>query len=256
VAAPWNAPYVHDLAPELTEATADSVALAWSAPPNEPADVRTWLQHDGATDEAQGGSFVVGGLEDNTEVHARLYREGAGWKVLGPEETFRTLNLPPPAPTGDARGGYEEANVSWSESAHDFARIEVHVGTSPDFVPGDATLKATDALPSGSLAVPLPPGPAFVRLVAVDTGGATNASDAMNVTVAQRPPPPPPAPPRVEITRAGVNLTWQAGAAGIAAHVVLLAGPGPPTRGAKPSTSASPPRPRASRGSSPTRRTR
>ncbi|KOX33034.1 MULTISPECIES: hypothetical protein [unclassified Streptomyces] len=69
----------------------------------------------------------------------------------------------------------------------DFARVEVHTGTAPEFTPGPHTLAATLESPQGGLVTVPTEQPVHVRLVARNTSGAASEPSASTGPVGPEP---------------------------------------------------------------------
>ncbi|MFE6186494.1 hypothetical protein ACFQ6U_18925 [Streptomyces sp. NPDC056465] len=121
-----------------------------------------------------------------------VYDEGGSLRAVVGTQPDGTAGInvvngpPPPEPAAPAvtsvLGGiaavWDGAFAEGAVTPLDFARVEVHTGTTPEFTPGPHTLAATLESPQGGL-VTVPTGqPVHVRLVARNTSGAASLPSA------------------------------------------------------------------------------
>lgn len=171
--------------PTLTVANVDNdqVTLSWSTDATGRATAdRVAVGTFGAVyGTAAGTSATISGLCDNVPLTFRLIRDATSWHVASADVTVTTTNLAPGAAT--VLNASRDGNVSFeTPTTHDVARYEVHASASAPFTPTNATLRHTIA-PFVALSprqyaagIAFRSSDAYVRIVTVDTAGASAAS--------------------------------------------------------------------------------
>ena len=207
VAASADSPHPDLLSPFVNRAP-NCLHLHWVPRANEPA---TWngLKLDSRTTIEAGtgtSSFDWCGLAERTTYHAQFVRSWGHWKVVGPRESWSTVNGPPPPPTLGLEGGLDEINVSWSIDAPDAARVNLQCAQASGFQAG-AFEACGEGGPHGTLAIARPAGRTYVRVVGFDHDGASNSSGGEAI-VSVRPAPPAPIVHSPTLSRGNVTFSW------------------------------------------------
>ena len=175
-----------------------SVRLTWTLPTPHPDSVQVLRGTSGsaaAVLDGDAASARFDGLCDGRDYRVRVVAQSGPWWV--PVQVgFRTDNLPPAAPRIlSARvqpgAGAEPLRVEWEmASPHDIARYEVHAGTG-GFSPHGNTLQKSFEPEHGTRQSGfVPEGGSTVRVVAVDAGGLSSASEPFHVGAAPAEPTP------------------------------------------------------------------
>lgn len=212
-AAPATAAHPRATTLRLAEATHDTLTVQWDPQPAPAASQALHVRsREGAALAPESSSHELTGLQENTPYVMRLVREQGPWQVATGWTILHTRNLPPPAPLLHVAPAAGAAEVAWEVSVHDLARVELHVGAEPGFVPNASTLRhaAHSFQTRGSVTLDGLEGErtVYVKGVAVDKPGASNVSDGVPVTPWPTRAPAAPDAPRVEVLRDGVRVTW------------------------------------------------
>lgn len=135
---------------------------------------------------AGAGSVEFTGLCDNHAYTLRVIRDAGAWSVASAAVTATTSNVAPAAPAilgASRRDG--RLYLEWEEeTTHDIERYELHVGASASFTPSASTKAGAydSAVSSRHLSNSFADkAGAYVRVVAVDTGGLQAVSEAFKV---------------------------------------------------------------------------